>query len=107
MSVKEVSPSAPPGDRIIPAEKSEGILSNSLDTRYVLRNVYHNAESYFDNGDLRIFRRKTNLPRVIVEIPDGYTPIYILNNKSPVEISEKIEFASPGVKEIEIGLMRK
>jgi hypothetical protein len=107
VKVREASAAAPAGDLAVAGEKSAGIPDDNNDNRYVLKEMYHSAESYFDSGDLRIFRRKTNLPRVVVEIPDGYEIVYILNNGCQIDIPEKIEFASLGLKEIEIGMRKK
>jgi hypothetical protein len=107
VKVREASAAAPAGDRVVAGEKSAGIPDDNNDNRYVLKEMYHSAESYCDRGDLRIFRRKTNLPRVVVEIPDGYEIVYILNNGCRIAIPEKIEFASLGLKEIEIGMRKE
>ncbi|MCX6353911.1 MAG: right-handed parallel beta-helix repeat-containing protein [Candidatus Aureabacteria bacterium] len=81
--------------------------SKESDNRYTLRNIYKNAGSYYegDNG-LRVFKRKTNIHKVTIEIPDGYKPKYALRDGVPIEgeLSAPIEIRVPGIKEIEIGM---
>lgn len=88
--------------------------ANALDTgppdpgnRYTLRNVYRNVASYYEvEGGLRIFKRRTNVGRVAVVIPEEFRFEYALLNGVPVagEISGPFEVREPGVKEIEVGL---
>jgi len=80
---------------------------NTIDNRYILRKVYHAPDSYFDSNDLRIFKRKTNIGRVAIEIPAGYAPVFLIMNGNSIKIPEKLEFAARGDKEIELGLKKQ
>ncbi|MCX6355152.1 MAG: right-handed parallel beta-helix repeat-containing protein [Candidatus Aureabacteria bacterium] len=80
---------------------------NTIDNRYILRKIYHAPDSYFDSGDVRIFKRKTNIGRVAIEIPAGYTPIFLMLNGNSIRIPEKLEFVDRGDKEIELGLRKQ
>ena len=96
----------------VKVESGEPILAPAepLEDRYILNNIYHSPESYYDDDmGLRIFRRKTNFPRVIIEIPDGYNATRASKNGIPIEgdLSDVIEISSPGIKEIEVVLEKK
>ena len=77
------------------------------ENRYTLRSIYKNIASYYeaDHG-LRIFKRKTNICKVIVEIPDGFRLSYALRNGLPIEggLSGPLEIREPGIKEVEVGM---
>lgn len=54
-----------------------------------------------------IFKRRTNVGRVTVMIPDGFRFEYAFQNGVPVEgdLSIAFEIQESGVKEIEVGLV--
>ena len=77
------------------------------ENRYTLRNTYKNIASYHDGDNgVRVFKRKTNIYKVIVEIPEGFRPGYALRNGVPIEgeLSSPLEIRESGIKEIEVGL---
>jgi len=100
---------ASPGPEEAASVNSANAEKNSTesDNRYTLRNIYKNAGSYYEGDDgLRVFKRKTNISKVTVEIPEGYALKYALRNGVAIEgeLSAPIEIRVPGIKEIEIGM---